>query len=103
MNIKNLYKKWKWEIWSFCYRHNVIHDWYKERIRAERLESILKRQFTKEELKRAEHFHGIEEKNKKQWDELEKLNKFLVDREVKMIELKKEIKILEEKLAKIHA
>ncbi|MEK7148531.1 MAG: PAS domain-containing protein [Patescibacteria group bacterium] len=42
----------------------------------------------------------IEAKNKKYVEDLEKINKFTVDRELKMIELKKEIKKLEEKLAK---
>lgn len=42
----------------------------------------------------------IEEKNDEHVKELEKMNKFTVDRELKMIELKQEIKRLEEELAK---
>ncbi len=42
----------------------------------------------------------IEEKNKKYLENLEKINKITVDREMKMIELKKEIEILKEDLAK---
>ncbi|MCK9344631.1 MAG: PAS domain-containing protein [Candidatus Pacebacteria bacterium] len=42
----------------------------------------------------------IEEKDRQHLAELEKMNKFVVDRELKMIELKAEIKRLEEELAK---
>ncbi|MBI5077796.1 MAG: PAS domain S-box protein [Candidatus Yonathbacteria bacterium] len=42
----------------------------------------------------------LEEKHKKHIEELEKMNKLTVDRELKMIELKKEIKTLKEELAK---
>lgn len=43
----------------------------------------------------------LEEKNKKHLEELEKMNKFLVDRELRMVELKKEARAIEEELAKI--
>ncbi len=43
---------------------------------------------------------AVEEKHKKHTAELEKMNKIAVDRELKMIELKKEIRVLEDKLAK---
>lgn len=42
----------------------------------------------------------IEEKHKKHLEELEKISKLTVDRELKMIELKKEIKTLKEDLMK---
>ena len=41
-----------------------------------------------------------EEKIKKHIEELEKMNKFTIDRELRMIELKEDIKILKDKLAK---
>lgn len=41
-----------------------------------------------------------EEKDKAHITELEKMNKFVVDRELKMVELKKELKDLEEELAR---
>ncbi|MFA5997411.1 MAG: PAS domain-containing protein [Candidatus Paceibacterota bacterium] len=43
---------------------------------------------------------GIEEKEKSHLDELERMNKFVVDRELKMVALKDEIKNLEEELIK---
>lgn len=42
----------------------------------------------------------IEEKDKRHLSDLEKMNRFVVDRELKMVELKKEIKTLEAELIK---
>lgn len=42
---------------------------------------------------------NLEEKDKKHLLDLERMNKFVVDRELRMVELKKEIKTLEEELS----
>lgn len=57
--------KWAQFINKFCWRYQLCGDWYKESRERERLEKILKRSYTKEELKRIDHLHGLEEKNKK--------------------------------------
>lgn len=66
--LKIIYRYFKYH--KLRHQIRLLDDWYYERRRADRLEDILKREFSHEELKRAEHFRGIENKNKRLREEV---------------------------------
>ena len=51
----------------------LLDEWYEEQRHRQQLEDILNRNFTKEELRRADHFLGVERKNRRLREEVRRM------------------------------